>query len=204
MPDFSQQDQNRLSGIEQELGRHFRLHEHHTRLLERLTQGLDLIMTAIADLKTAVAALIAEGTSDITALVAQINAGANNDPAIVALTAQINQAVSDLHAAFTKATGTTVPGTLALANVPSAVAQVGQPYSQSNTASGGKSPYSYSVSAGSLAGTTLDSATGIVSGTPTAAGPFSYTIAASDSSTPAQTASNVVSGTVAAAAGPTP
>ncbi len=54
--------------------------------LDVLFKKLDLmetkIMAAIDDLKTAIGALITEGTSDIAALVAQINAQSNNDPNI--------------------------------------------------------------------------------------------------------------------------
>lgn len=66
----------------------------------------------------------------------------------------------------------------------SPVRLVGQSYSQTNDARGGKAPYVYSVSAGVLpAGTTLNSSTGEVSGAPTIAGLFSYTIQATDSRT---------------------
>ena len=93
----------------------------------------------------------------------------------------------------------TYVATLTLAATASATTQVGQSYSQSNVASGGTTPYTYSVSAGALpAGTTLNAATGTVAGTPTAAGAFSYTIKATDSSLPtAQTATQTVSGTIA-------
>ena len=57
-------------------------------------------------------------------------------------------------------------------------------YSQTFTASGGTSPYTYSISAGALpAGLTLSSTTGVISGTPTASGTFSFTVKAVDSST---------------------
>ena len=66
----------------------------------------------------------------------------------------------------------------------------GQAYSTSITpASGGIAPYTYAVSAGALpAGISLDSATGALSGTPTAPGNFSFTVAATDSTsgTPGQ------------------
>jgi large repetitive protein len=52
-------------------------------------------------------------------------------------------------------------------------------YTPSVTASGGTSPYTFAITAGSLAGTTLSSA-GVFSGTVTAAGAYSFTITATD------------------------
>ncbi|WP_348270052.1 putative Ig domain-containing protein [Edaphobacter paludis] len=57
-------------------------------------------------------------------------------------------------------------------------------YSQTFTASGGTSPYIYSISTGVLpAGLSLNGTTGAISGTPTASGTFSFTVRAVDSST---------------------
>ena len=62
--------------------------------------------------------------------------------------------------------------------------QVGASYSQTNSASGGVAPYVYSLNAGALVpGTSLNTATGVVSGTPTIAGSFSYQIRVTDSQT---------------------
>jgi hypothetical protein len=62
-------------------------------------------------------------------------------------------------------------------------ATVGAAYSQTITADGGTSPYTYSVTTGSLpAGLTLSSA-GLLTGTPTAGGSFSFRVTAKDSST---------------------
>ncbi len=59
---------------------------------------------------------------------------------------------------------------------------VGSAYSQVVSASGGTAPYSYTVTAGALpSGLTLAS-NGTVSGTPTTAGPFNFTVTANDSS----------------------
>lgn len=58
---------------------------------------------------------------------------------------------------------------------------VGAPYSQSVTASGGTSPYTYAIDSGALPnGLTLNPATGLISGTPTQPGLFSFTVRATD------------------------
>jgi hypothetical protein len=87
-------------------------HEVRARLdaiLDQLGLMESNIMAAIDDLKTAVAGFITEGTSDIATLVAQINAQANQDPAIVALTQQVTDATTAMHKAFTDATGVPLP-----------------------------------------------------------------------------------------------
>jgi DNA-binding beta-propeller fold protein YncE len=57
-------------------------------------------------------------------------------------------------------------------------------YSQTITASGGTASYTYAISAGALpTGLTLNASTGVVAGTPTAIGTFSFTVTATDSST---------------------
>ncbi len=62
-----------------------------------------------------------------------------------------------------------------------AAGEVGVAYSQQPTVAGGTAPYTWSISAGSLpAGVSLNPATGQVSGTPTAAGTFSATVAVTD------------------------
>ncbi|WP_295215675.1 putative Ig domain-containing protein [uncultured Brevundimonas sp.] len=61
--------------------------------------------------------------------------------------------------------------------------QAGVAYSQTLTASGGAPPYSYAVTAGVLpTGLTLNAATGVIDGAPTAPGSYSFTITAVDSS----------------------
>ena len=59
--------------------------------------------------------------------------------------------------------------------------RVNEPYSQSVGVAGGTSPYNFSVSAGSLpAGLSLNSSTGLISGTPTNAGNFTFTFVVKD------------------------
>jgi uncharacterized protein with beta-barrel porin domain len=68
------------------------------------------------------------------------------------------------------------PGTLA--NTPAEAA-----YTHTFTASGGTAPYTFSLSAGALPPGLALSSAGVLSGTPTAAGTFNFTIKATDSST---------------------
>lgn len=70
---------------------------------------------------------------------------------------------------------------------------VGTAYSQTLSASGGTSPYTWSVSSGTLpTGLSLSSA-GVLSGTPTAAGTFSFTAMVTDSASATATQSLSVS-----------
>jgi subtilase family serine protease len=79
-------------------------------------------------------------------------------------------------------------------------AQVGKAYSGTCSASGGTSPYTYSISAGGLpAGLSINPTSGGITGTPTAAGTSSFTAEATDSSVPVETAVQAVSGFVVAA-----
>jgi mono/diheme cytochrome c family protein len=81
---------------------------------------------------------------------------------------------------------------------------VGAAYSQPLAATGGTAPYTWAVATGTLpAGLTLGT-DGVVGGTPTAAGPSSFSVRVTDSAVPAVTASHVFSLNVAAAAPPPP
>ncbi|WFR78412.1 putative Ig domain-containing protein [Janthinobacterium rivuli] len=72
--------------------------------------------------------------------------------------------------------------TITPSTVPAAT--VGTAYSENVTAANGAAPYTYAISAGALpAGLSLNTSTGLLSGTPTAAGTFNFTVRAEDSST---------------------
>ena len=59
----------------------------------------------------------------------------------------------------------------------------GTAYSETINAQGGTSPYTFAVTSGALpTGTTLNSSSGVVSGTPSAASTFSFTITVTDAS----------------------
>ncbi|MEW6644196.1 MAG: putative Ig domain-containing protein [Pseudomonadota bacterium] len=104
----------------------------------------------------------------------------------------------------TASTTYTYVNLLGLVSTPSPTTQVGQPYSQTNVASGGTSPFTYAVTAGALPpGTSLNASTGLVSGTPSSGGNFSYTIKVTDSSPTQQTATQTVTGAMTTAASTT-
>ena len=72
------------------------------------------------------------------------------------------------------------------ASAPSAT--VGIAYNLPLNATGGQSPYLWSVSAGTLpSGITLDASSGVLSGVPTMTGTSNFTVQAADSSMPART-----------------
>ncbi|MFO0722680.1 MAG: putative Ig domain-containing protein [Myxococcota bacterium] len=83
-------------------------------------------------------------------------------------------------------------------------ATVGTAYSAQLAASGGTAPYSWELGPTSVlpAGLTL-SAAGVISGTPTIAGRYSFSVVATDSSAPTQSGSRTLTLVVAQAAGST-
>jgi len=89
---------------------------------------------------------------------------------------------------MTNAGGNRLDGTIfslppvILVNPPSGTAEVGVAYSSALVASGGVSPYSFSITQGSLPpGLTLNSSTGAITGTPTTAGTYNFTAQVTDS-----------------------
>lgn len=99
------------------------------------------------------------------------------------LTIRATDSTAGAGPAFVDRSFTLVIATPTISVAPTALGTIsfGTPYSASITASGGTAPYSYAVSAGALpAGLALSSA-GVLSGTPTAQGSFSFTVVATDS-----------------------
>jgi uncharacterized repeat protein (TIGR03803 family) len=75
------------------------------------------------------------------------------------------------------------PATITVAPKTVPAARVGASYSDTLTASGGTAPYTFAVTSGLLPAGLGLAASGVLGGTPTAGGSFSFTVTATDSST---------------------
>ena len=115
-----------------------------------------------------------------------------------AITVAVTNPSSPASAPFSSFTYTTATSALAVSTTSLSAGTVGTVYSASVQASGGTTPYTWSLSSGTLpAGLTLSSA-GAISGTPTAAGTASFTVQVKDGAN--ATATKSLSIVVAAAA----
>jgi Putative Ig domain len=95
------------------------------------------------------------------------------------------------------------PAPLTISTTSLSAGTKGSTYSSAMQAGGGTTPYTWSISSGSLpAGLSLTAASGVISGTPTASGTTSFNATVTDSGSPAQTQSVQLSIVVAAAAPP--
>ncbi len=85
---------------------------------------------------------------------------------------------------------TTAPSTLTISSTTVPQGVVGSAYTATLAATGGTTPYTWSISKGQLpTGLSLAASTGIISGTPTAAGSYTFSATVVDSSATAQSAS---------------
>ncbi len=89
------------------------------------------------------------------------------------------------------------PAALQLTTSSLAGGTVGAAYSQTLSASGGTTPYNWSLTGALPPGLQLNTSSGVISGTPTSAGTWSFTAGVADSGSPQQTASRSLSIAVA-------
>ncbi|MDB5589087.1 MAG: hypothetical protein JWP26_4057, partial [Devosia sp.] len=130
---------------------------------------------------------------DAAGAITTISAGTATITATQAAAAGINELATATYAL------TVTSPTLGLLSSASSGNTVGIAFSQLNSASGGQATYVYTLASGVLPpGTGIDTSTGTVAGTPTAGGPFSYSVSVTDDL--GASMANAVSGTIAAAA----
>jgi hypothetical protein len=90
-------------------------------------------------------------------------------------------------------TESTVPLSITTTSLSSGTVGVSYP-ATTLSATGGKSPYSWSIISGNLSSSGLSmSPSGVISGTPTTAGTYTFTVKVTDTSSPQQTASKALS-----------
>jgi len=125
---------------------------------------------------SATVATTALGVATAPAFTANVTQGSYNVTAAVAGVA--------LPANFALTNQPPPPLTITTASLPGG--QVNLAYSQTLAATGGLTPYSWSISTGALpTGLTLNGATGAISGTPSAVGTSNFTVKVTDSEVPA-------------------
>jgi hypothetical protein len=92
------------------------------------------------------------------------------------------------------------PPTLIITTTSLSGATTGSSYSNALSATGGKSPYSWTLTSGTLPSGIAVQSSGSISGTTSQAGQFSFTVQVADSSSPRQTATKSLTLTVSAVA----
>ncbi len=136
------------------------------------------------------------GTNSVSTWTNALLSGVSLPSAFPANTPDAYNKCYSLYMTLTSATGS--PGPLAITTTSLPNGTVGTAYSTTLAATGGTTPYTWSLTSGTLpSGLSLNASTGAINGTPTAtASATSLTFKVTDSETPAQTNSATLSLTV--------
>lgn len=126
--------------------------------------------------------------------------GTTDNVGTFTVTAQVTDAASNTASATLSLTMAQAAALTITTTSPLPGGSVGTPYSETLAATGGVTPYTWSLASGSSLpdGITLSTA-GALSGTTSATGTFSFTVEATDAETPAQTAKQALSLTISTA-----
>jgi Putative Ig domain len=121
------------------------------------------------------------------------HAGARTSHIAVALLAMVATIAATQQGCGPNAAQTQAPPLAITTTSPLSGGQVGAAYSATLAATGGTTPYNWTVSAGAVPGGLMLSTGGVLSGTPTAAGNFSFTAKVTDAASKTTTAALQVS-----------
>ena len=135
--------------------------------------------------------MLATTVIDANTLSGTIGSSSLTTPGAVQLQVQNTQTLQESAAVPVTIAANSAPAASLAVSTPTTLPNgaVNTPYTFNLTASGGVSPYTWSVTSGQLPqGLNLDPATGIISGTPGSSGNYSVSLTATDSSSPAQSA----------------
>lgn len=118
-------------------------------------------------------------------------------------TVRVTDSTTPTAGTATAALSITINAALAITTTTLPGGSVHSAYSATVNASGGVQPYAWSVTSGSLpAGLSINSGTGVISGTPTATGTSHFTVTATDSESPVVQANAALSIAIASASCP--
>ncbi len=148
------------------------------------------------------------GTTALTGLGLTLNSstgaitGAHPVAGTASFTVTVTDSTTPTPQVQTQALSITIYAVLAITTTSLPNGAVGTGYSQTLAATGGVTPYTWSVAGSLPAGLSLNTSTGVISGTPTATGTSNFTVTVTDSTTPtAQTKSQSLSITIDGASG---
>jgi len=146
-----------------------------------LSASLDASTAPATLTLTATIGALTTGTYNANVAIPSSASGVTNSPQTISVTLTVTSAT---------------PATLAVTTTSLPSATVGTGYGQGLAATGGQTPYTWSVSSGLPPGLAINTSVGSIFGAPTTAGTYTFTVTVSDASNPLQTASKTLAITV--------